>query len=180
MSGAFPGYHSLRVPLLSSERGWWGCSDLGWCWRNAESLVQRACDRTAGTQPASSSASTSSICVSSIVLDKPSLRSYQINSKRVVHFLHTFISFLYSLSICFRLGWVLLIDQFLQMPTIFILREPTTWRQMGELSMMHLGNSRLWEVKSQIISARGPRVFSQTGLSSSLTSFARFLGLCSF
>lgn len=57
---------------------------MGWCWRNAESLVQRACDRTAGTQPASSSASTSGICVSSIVLDKPSLRCYQIISKRVV------------------------------------------------------------------------------------------------
>lgn len=72
-------------------------------------------------------------------MDKPSLRCYEINSKRVVHLLNK-----YSLSICFMLGWVLLINYyyfflnyyFFLMPTIFILRELTTRKQMCEFSMM--------------------------------------------
>lgn len=129
----------------------------------------------AGPQPASNSGNTFTICVSSNMIDKPSLRCYEINSKRVVHLLNK-----YSLSICFMLGWVLLINYFFLMPTIFILRELTTRRPMCLFSMIYLRKLRLSELNHKALAQEDQDYFPQAGLHSSLTSSARFLGLHSF
>lgn len=74
--------------IVSREWGWWG-------W---EEFINTAYNQMAGPQPASNSGNTFIICVSSNMIDKPSLRCYEINSKRVVHLLNK-----YFLSICFML-----------------------------------------------------------------------------